>query len=71
MYRYVPKVKLYIEADGIQHYTLAIQIQTALKRGHRFDDAGFHTMHITNHSVDTETAKIARVIRKIVSFKIE
>lgn len=65
---YVPKAKLYIEVDGSHHYTSAFQIQTDLKRDHPSDDAGFHTMHITNHAVDTEVIKIARAIRKIVNF---
>ena len=65
---YVPKAKLYIEVDGSQHYTSAVQIQTDFERDHRSDDAGFHTMHVTNHSVDTDAIKIARAIRKITSF---
>ncbi len=65
---YVPKAKLYIEVDGSQHYTEAMQIQSDFERDHRSDDAGFHTMHITNHAVDTEVMKIARAIRKITNF---
>lgn len=65
---YVPKAKLYIEVDGSQHYTSAMQIQTDFYRDHRSDDDGFHTMHVTNHSVETEAIRIARAIRKIVSF---
>lgn len=65
---YVPKAKLYIEVDGKQHYTSAVQIQADFERDHSSDDAGFHTMHITNHSVDTEVMKIARAIKKITNF---
>lgn len=65
---YVPKAKLYIEVDGSQHYTSAIQIQTDFERDHNSDDDGFHTMHVTNHAVKTEAIRIARAIRKIVNF---
>ena len=65
---YIPKAKLYIEVDGSQHYTSAMQIQTDFERDHCSDDAGFHTMHITNYAVETEAIKIARAIRKIVNF---
>jgi len=65
---FVPKAKLYIEVDGKQHSTSAFQIQTDFERDHGSDDAGFHTMHISNQMAVTDTIKIARAIKKIVSF---
>jgi very-short-patch-repair endonuclease len=65
---YIPKGKIYIEIDGAQHYTSAFQMQTDFDRDHHSDDDGFHTLRIPNEVVDKQAIKIARAIRKMVSF---
>lgn len=65
---YIPKGKIYIEIDGAHHYTDAYQMVTDFVRDHHSDDDGFHTLRIPNEVVDKQAIKIARAIRKIVSF---
>ena len=65
---YIPKGKIYIEIDGAHHYTNAIQMVTDFARDHHSDDDGFHTLRIPNEVVDKQAIKIARAIKKIVSF---
>ncbi len=65
---FVPKGKIYIEIDGRHHYINARQIVTDFTRDHYSSEDGFHTIHIPNEVVEKEAIKIARAIRKIVSF---
>lgn len=65
---FIPKGKIYIEIDGPQHYTSPRQIVSDFQRDHYSDDDGFHTMHIPNEVVQKHSMKIARAIKKILSF---
>ena len=65
---FIPKGKIYIEIDGTQHYTSPLQIVSDFHRDHYSDDNGFHTMHIPNVIVQKQAIKIARAIKKILSF---
>lgn len=65
---FIPKGKIYIEIDGAHHYTNAIQMVTDFERDHHSDDDGFHTLRIPNEVVEKQAIKIARAIKKIVSY---
>lgn len=65
---FIPKGKIYIEIDGLHHYTNPRQIVTDLQRDHYSDDDGFHTMRISNEVVEKQAMKIARAIKKILNF---
>ncbi len=65
---FIPKGKIYIEIDGPQHYTSAFQMVTDFHRDHHSDDDGFHTLRIANEVVEKQAIKIARAIKKVVSF---
>lgn len=61
--------KIYIEVDGLQHYTSADQIERDFKRDHYSDDASFHTIHIPNlvieHHCESVASAIAEVVKRI------
>ena len=63
---YIPEAKMYIEVDGLQHYTNAKQIITDLRRDHYSDDAEFSTKHISNQLIESYSEEIADAIAKIV-----
>ena len=47
----IPKAKLNIEVDGIQHLTNPYQIMADLNRGYYSHKSGFNTMHIPNEMI--------------------
>ena len=64
---FIPKGNIYIEIDGIQHYTSAFHLSTDFVRDHYSDDEGFHTLRIPNEIVDKAAIKIARAIKKMIN----
>ncbi len=47
----IPKARINVEVDGIQHLTNAAQIVSDLSRGYYSHKNGFDTMHIPNEMV--------------------
>lgn len=66
---FVPEARLYVEVDGLRHYTDAKQIISDLKRDHFSDGDDFSTMRITNQLVDNYLNEIADAIADVVSQK--
>jgi very-short-patch-repair endonuclease len=64
---FVPKGNIYIEVDGLQHYTNAKQIVSDFDRDHYSDIEGFRTLRIPNEVVLNDAIWIARAIKKMVS----
>jgi very-short-patch-repair endonuclease len=64
---YIPKAKLYIEINGLAHYTDPRQIIADLKRNHFSDGDDFFTMPITNQLIDKHLESIADAIVKVVA----
>jgi len=64
---FIPKGKLYIEVDGIQHLTSVNQIMSDFQRDHYSDDEGFHTMRIPSMIVEEKAGSIAKAITKILN----
>lgn len=55
----IPKAKLNIEVDGIQHLTNPHQIVADLNRGYYSHKRGFATMHIPNEMIRLHLQEIA------------
>ncbi|OGY90281.1 MAG: hypothetical protein A2677_01420 [Candidatus Komeilibacteria bacterium RIFCSPHIGHO2_01_FULL_52_14] len=58
--------KIYIEIDGLQHYTNADQIKRDFKRDHFSDGDDFRTIHIPNELIKEHLEKIADAISQVV-----
>lgn len=61
----VPEAKLYIEVDGIQHFTNPKQILSDLKRNHFSDGDDFRTFYTTNQLVESQCGAIARALAEV------
>lgn len=63
---FIPAVGLFIEVDGLHHYTSPEQIISDLRRDHFSDVEGFLTKHIPNQLIETHLEVVADAITKIV-----
>ena len=63
---FIPAVGLYIEIDGLHHYTEPKQIISDLQRDHFSDDEGFLTKHIPNQLIETHLEEVSKAISIIV-----
>lgn len=63
---YVPAVGMYIEVDGLGHYTNPDKIIQDFLRDHYSDDDGLVTKRIPNELIETHLPEIADAIAKIV-----
>jgi very-short-patch-repair endonuclease len=64
----IPKAKIYIEIDGVQHYTNPNQIIADFYRDQYSADAGYYTLHVPNEVVEKHAIKVARAVKKILNF---
>ena len=55
----IPKAKINVEIDGIQHLTDPKQIVADLARGYYSHKLGYDTMHIPNEMIRTHLEEIA------------
>lgn len=55
----IPRARLNIEVDGIQHLVNPKQILADLSRGHFSHKNGYHTMHIQNEMIRSHLEEIA------------
>ena len=62
---YIRKDKLYIEVDGIPHYTQPKKLISDFNRDYFSFKEGFFTKHITNEAIDTHLEEIADAIAKV------
>lgn len=58
----IPKAKLNIEVDGIQHLTNPQQIVSDLSRGYYSHKNGFDTMHIPNEMIRLHLNEISSAL---------
>lgn len=63
---FVPAVGMYIEIDGLPHYTSPAQIIRDLQRDHFSNSEGFFTKHIPNELIETHLSEVASAIATIV-----
>jgi very-short-patch-repair endonuclease len=64
---FIPAAKLYIEIDGIQHFTNPKQILTDFKRDHYSDDGSFFTKRFSNEMITHHLDEIADAVTEIAS----
>ena len=67
---YIPHVDMYIEVDGLYHYTHPDQIMRDFNRNHYSDGDGFDTMHIPNELIETHLEEIANAIANVVKKRV-
>lgn len=67
----IPTSKIYIEVDGMHHFTNPDQMARDFIRDHYSDDDGFNTLHIPNSVVATDLDKVVKAIKKVVEKKLE
>lgn len=58
----IPRAKLNIEVDGIQHLTNPHQIVADLNRGYYSTKKGFNTMHIPNEMIHSHLTEISEAL---------
>jgi very-short-patch-repair endonuclease len=58
----IPKAKINIEVDGIQHLTNPHQILTDLNRGYYSHQNGFNTLHIPNEMIRLHLKEISEAL---------
>jgi len=63
----IPASKIYIEVDGMQHFTNPDQMARDFIRDHYSDDDGFNTLHIPNAVIETDLYRVVNAIKKVVS----
>ncbi len=62
---FIPKAKLYIEIDGLHHYTNPKQIRADLLRDHYSDNETYSTKRYSNEIVQKHLSEIADAIAEI------
>ena len=62
---YIPSARLYIEVNGLMHYTDPETILRDLKRTHFSDGDDFDTLELTNQLVDSHLEEITKAIFEI------
>lgn len=62
---FVPAAKLYIEIDGLHHFTDPKQILADLQRDHYSDDETYSTKRFSNQVVKNHLGEIADAITEI------
>lgn len=63
---YIPKAKIYIEVDGLQHLTNSDQMLADFKREFYSTKEGFYTLHIPNGVLMKDLDQIADAIAILV-----
>jgi len=61
--------RIYIEVDGIQHFTNPEQILRDFKRYHFSDGDDFNTFYVTNQIIDNHLDQVADALVKVVETK--
>ena len=62
---YIPQDNLYIEVDGVPHYTQVERMISDFNRDYFSFRSGYFTKHITNEAIDTHLEAIANAIAKV------
>lgn len=62
--------KLFIEVDGLQHFTNPKQIMRDFKRSHYSDGDDFRTFYVTNQIVENYLDRVADALVEVINKKI-
>lgn len=65
----IPKAKINLEIDGIQHLTNPHQILSDLHRGYYSHKNGFNTMHIPNEMIRLHLPEIAKALAEAAKIR--
>lgn len=60
---------IFIEVDGIQHFTNPKQILSDFKRYHFSDGDDFNTFYVTNQIIDKYVDEVANALLEVVKIK--
>lgn len=66
----IPEAKLFIEIDGLDHFTDPEKIETDFKREHYSDVSKFSTIHIPNIIINHHAWRVAEGIVKVVNKRL-
>ncbi len=58
--------KLFIEVDGLQHFTNPEQIMRDFKRSHYSDGDDFRTFYVTNQIIEKYLDQVADALAKVI-----
>ncbi len=64
---FIPKARIYIEVDGVQHDTKKKQVISDFNRDYFSHKEGFFTKHITNEEIEEHLESIADAITFVVN----
>lgn len=62
---------IYIEVDGIQHFTNPEQIMRDFKRNHYSDGDDFSTFYVTNQIIEKYLTEVADALVEVVKLRVE
>jgi len=63
----VLEAKLFIEVDGLQHFTNPEQIMRDFKRSHYSDGDDFRTFYVTNQIIEKYLDDVADAITEVIT----
>jgi len=67
----IPEAKLYIEVNGLQHFTDPKQIIADFKRAHYSNRDNFVTFYVTNQLIEKFLDDIADAVAEVVKERIK
>lgn len=66
----IPQARIYIEVDGLQHFTDPAQIERDFKRDHYSDGDDFDTIHIPNLILEHHLEGVSEAIKSVALSRI-
>lgn len=66
----IPDAHIYIEVDGLQHFTDPEQIVKDFKRTYFSEEDHFDTIHVPNLIIEYHLQEVADAIIKVVNIRI-
>lgn len=63
----IPNAHIFIEVDGLHHFTDPMQIERDFKRDHFSDGDDYDTIHVPNTIVQHHCDEVADAIQKVVA----
>lgn len=64
---YLSQSGMYIEVDGIQHFTNPSQILSDMQRNYYSNISNHHTFHVTNQLIETHLSEIVSALNILVN----
>jgi len=67
----VEPAKIYIEVDGMKHYTNSKQIEADFKRDHYSDREDFNTIRIPNIIIENHLEEVVEAISEVILNRLQ